>query len=116
MQESLIENKILDQLPESVRQSLLKLDLQKQGHFVDDYKRKRKRISTCYFTWILFYAHNIYLDRGVGMWFLQVLACLTIVGALWVIYDLFVIPRKVRELNEDIAKGILRDIKILQAD
>lgn len=116
MPENFVENKILDQLPSSVRQSVLKLDIQKQAHFADDYTRKRKKIAVAYLTWILCYAHNVYLERGVGMWFLQILSCMAFIGLAWVVYDLFIIPGKVRDLNEDIARSILRDIKILQAD
>ena len=114
MSENLIPSNVLDSLPSVVRHALLKLSDTDQMSFVEEYKRKRKSIAVGYVMWILFSAHNVYLDRGIGMWLLQVIACACVVGIPWVLYDLFVIPSKIRELNNDIAKEILRDIKIMQ--
>jgi len=114
MSENLIPSDVLDSLPSMVKHSLLKMSDTEQLGFTEEYKRKRKKASKAYLMWILVYAHNIYLERGVGMWILQMLACACVVGIPWVLYDLFIIPSKVRELNSDVAKEILRDIKIMQ--
>ena len=115
MAETYIPSEILDSLPSTVKFNLVKMSQESQLSFVEEYKRKRKTMPMAYLAWCVFYIHNIYLEKGFGIWFLQILSLCMIVGIAWVIIDLFRIPKMVRELNADIAKSIFRDIKIIEA-
>jgi hypothetical protein len=114
MTENLIPNEVADILPATVKQALLKMDDATQHSFLEEFKRKRKSTGKAYMFLLLGYFHNIYIGRGVGMWLLQiVLIAAAGAGLIWAIVDAFKMPTIIRNLNADIAKDIIRDIKII---
>lgn len=116
MTENLIPNKVADILPSTVKHALLKTKTETQHAFLEEFDRKKKSTTKAYLFLLLGYFHNIYLGRGVGMWLLQVILIPVFgAGLIWAIVDAFKMPKMIRNLNADLAKDIMRDIKIMDA-
>ncbi len=93
-----------------VKNALSKLPEDKQELFVDEFKRRYKKNSVAYLLWFFFGWHYIYL-KTIG-W--QLAFWLSFGGFLiWWFVDVFRIPGMVRSCNEDIARQIMRDLKII---
>ena len=107
-----IPGSILDKLPTIVKIEVIKLSPEKQGMFLEEFRRKRKSMGLAYFLWFLLGFHYIYLGK-VGWQFLY---WITLEGLfIWMIVDLFRIPGMVRGYNKDAATDVLRDLKIISA-
>ncbi len=105
-----IENSIADQLPSIVKEALSKMPPEKQSQFVEDYKRKSKSYGAMLALSILFPIQLFLLGKtGLGVAFL-----LTGGGCfVWWIVEIFLTNKRVREFNEDVAKAIMRDMKVM---
>jgi len=108
-----IPDSIFDKLPVMVRTELVKLAPDKQGMFLEEFRRKRKSVGLAYFLWFIIGFHYLYLGK-VGWQFFY---WITLEGLLiWGIIDLFRIRGMVRGYNRDIAIDVLRDLKIISAE
>jgi hypothetical protein len=105
-----IETSIADVLPSMVKESLSRLPIEKQSMFVEEFKRKAKSPGLMLALAILFPIQLFLLGKtalGVAFW-------LTGGGCgLWWLIEVFLAFKRTREFNGDIAKAIVRDIKIM---
>ena len=108
----LVPESITNNLPTMVKNELLKLPVQKQEEFIEEYKRKAKSISIAYIFWLLLGAHYIYLRR----WGTQILFWLTWGGFfIWWLIDVFRIPGMIKNYNKDISIDVLRNLKAISS-
>ena len=108
---NLIPPSINEELPAMVKNELAKLSPQRQEEFLEEYKRKRKKIAVTYMLWI-FALHYVYLPK----WRLQILYWLTLGGlSIWAIIDIFRIPSMVANYNKDVAVDIMRNLKAISS-
>lgn len=107
-----IETSIADALPSMVKESLSRLPPEKQGMFVEEYKRKAKSPGLMLALAILFPIQLLLLGK-TGLF----VAFFLTAGGLWVWWfiEIFLAMKRTREFNEDIAKTITRDLKIMSA-
>jgi len=105
-----IENSIADALPSMVKEALSKLPVEKQGLFVEEYKRKSKSGALMLVLAIFFPIQLFLLGKtGLGIAFI-----LTGGGFfMWWFVEIFLAIKRTRDFNEDLAKSIIRDIKIM---
>lgn len=105
-----LSNKVADTLPSSLKQALSQMTDNQQSTFEEEYKRKMKSRVTMQLLAIFFPIQHFLMDKtGTGVLFL-----LTFGGAgIWWIIDVFAIGGRVRNYNEDIARTLLRDMKIM---
>ena len=101
-------------LPTIVKAELAKkTDLQRQM-FAEDFAKRRKTMYYCYGYWFTFFTHRWYLTgkplMTIMQWFLTIFL---LIGLLWIIADLFYIPKMRRERNAVIAKELLVEHKML---
>lgn len=101
------------ELPLIVKASLQKEnDLQRQL-FAEEYSKKRRKLSTAYLcALVLVSTHRWYLGRP-GTTVLQWASVLVLVGVVWIVADWFRLPAMCRERNEEIAKTVLAEQRIL---
>lgn len=105
-----IPGSIWDKLPGLVKSEVANMSPEKQGLFLEEYRRKDRSVGVAYLLWFIIGLHYIYLGR-LG-W--QIFYWVTLGGLLiWTLIDLFRIPGMVRERNRDIAVDVLRDLKII---
>jgi hypothetical protein len=105
-----IESSISDVLPSMVKEALSKLPAEKQGMFVEEFKRKAKSPGLMIALAILFPIQLVLLGK-TG---LQIAFWVTFGGfGFWWIAEIFMAHKRAREFNEDLAKTIVRDIKIM---
>ena len=97
-------------VPSSVKASLGKLDSAQQKAYKRDYGRRRKSTLVAYIAWLVFGCHYLYMGR-VGMQF----AFWFTFGFLFVGYflDFFRIPGMVSRQNEDLARVLMAQHKML---
>jgi hypothetical protein len=103
---------IADTLPSSVKQALSKLPTEIQSTFEDEYKRKYKNKTVMLLLAIFFPIQHFLLGKvGMGILFFITL------GGLWVwwVIEIFLAIPRTRTFNEDLAKTILRDLKIMNS-
>ena len=105
---NLIPDSISRDLPSMVRNEVARLSAQKQGEFVEEYRRKAKTPGWAYVLWLLLGAHYAFL----GKWGLQVIFWLTLGGfCVWWVIDAFRITGMVKDYNKDAAVDVLRNLK-----
>jgi hypothetical protein len=94
-----------------VKEALSKLPAEKQSMFVEEYKRKAKSPGAMLALAILFPIQLVLLKR-TGLW----IAYLFTAGGLgiWWLIEIFIAFPRTRSFNHDVAKEIVRDIKIMQ--
>ena len=109
---SYIPNSVLDNPPILIKPELSKMPSEKQGLFVDEYRRKQKNTGIAYLLWFIIGLHYIYLNKLGWQFFYWITA-----GGflIWAFIDLFRIPGMVRDYNKDVVVDVLRDIKILSS-
>ena len=97
-------------VPSSVKAALGKLDLAQQKAYKRDYSRRRKSTLVAYIAWFLFAWHYLYMGR-VGMQFaFWCTFCFCVVGYF---IDFFRIPGMVSRHNEDLARVLMAQHKML---
>lgn len=105
-----IEPSISDVLPSMVKEALSRLPIEKQSMFVDEFNRKRRDSGIMLALAILFPIQLFLLGKtglGIAFW-------LTGGGCgVWWLIEVFMAFKRTRDFNEDIAKAIVRDIKIM---
>jgi TM2 domain-containing membrane protein YozV len=72
-----------------------------------------KNVVVAYLLWLflgIFAAHRFYLGRPVSA-ILQILSYFIIIGALWWIVDLFLIPGMVRDKNDALRRRLGAELK-----
>jgi len=105
-----IENSVADHLPSVVKEALSKMPPEKQSQFVEDYKRKSKSFGLMLALAIFFPIQLFLLGKtGLGVAYL-----LTAGGCgIWWIVEIFLTKGRVNSFNEDLARTLLRDMKIM---
>ena len=97
-------------VPSTVKAALGKLDPAQQKAYKRDYGRRRKSTLVAYIAWLLLGWHYLYMGK-VGMqfafWFTF---CFLVVG--WFI-DFFRIPGMVSRHNEDLARELMAQHKLM---
>ena len=105
-----IENSIADVLPSMVKESLSRLPPERQGMFVEEYRRKAKSPALMLVLAIFFPIQLFLLGKtglGVAYW-------ITFGGGgVWWLIEIFLAMKRTNDFNEDLAKIIVRDIKIM---
>lgn len=105
-----VSNVVLDTLPSSLKQALAQMPQDQQATFEEEYKRKMKVPMTMQLLAIFFPIQHFLMGKtGTGVFFL-------ITGGgfmVWWIVDIFTIGGRVRDYNEDIARTLLRDMKMM---
>jgi hypothetical protein len=97
-------------VPSSVKAALGKLDPAQQKAYKRDYGRRRKSTLVAYIAWLLFGWHYLYMGR-VGMQFaFWVTGGFLVVGYL---IDFFRVPGMVARQNEDLARGLMAQHKMM---
>ncbi len=109
-----ISSSVERQLPSTVKTALSKLSTEKQSLFEEEFKKKAKSTTTAYICliFLIFSVHYFYLGkpgRNILFWFTW--------GGLgiWWLIDLVTLGKRVSEYNEDVAKAILRDMKLMDS-
>jgi len=75
--------------------------------FTRKFKKRKKSTFITYLIYILVGMHYAYLKR----WDKCFIYLITVGGlGFWMLWDLFTIPRKVREFNEDLVDNLLYEI------
>jgi len=72
-----------------------------------------KNVVVTYVLWLflgVFSAHRFYLGRPLSA-ILQILSYFILIGALWWIVDLFLIPGMVREKNDELRRRLGAELK-----
>jgi len=105
-----VSNVVLDTLPSSLKQALAQMPQDQQATFEEEYKRKMKAPMTMQLLAIFFPIQHFLMGKtgaGILFWFT--------LGGFWIwwIIDWFAIGGRVRDYNEDIARTLLRDMKIM---
>lgn len=105
-----IESSIAAHLPSMVKEALSKFPAEKQGMFVEEFKRKRKDPTLMLVLAIIFPIQLFLLGKtGLGIAFIVTGGGL----GLWWIIEIVMATKRAREYNEDVAKTITRDLKIM---
>lgn len=105
-----IPTSILEKLPIMVKAELAKMPPEKQGIFMEEFRKEQKSMGLAYFLWFILGVHYVYLGK-IG-W--QLVYWFTVGGALiWMIVDLFRIPAMVGNHNKDVSIEIIKYIRIL---
>jgi hypothetical protein len=106
-----IEASIADRLPSLVKDALSKMPSERQSMFVEEYRRKARTPALMLILAVVFPIQLFLLGRaGLGIAFL-----LTAGGfAIWYVIEIFLAIPRTHRYNQDVAMGIIRDIKILQ--
>lgn len=104
-----IPDSVFDKLPSMVKAEIVKLPADKQGLFVDEFRRKSKNLGIAYLLWFIIGLHYIYLGKFGWQFFYWVTA-----GGLliWAFIDIFRMPGMVNDYNKDVAMDVFRDLKI----
>ena len=105
-----VSNVVLDTLPSSLNQALGQLTDAQQAMFEEEYKRKMKPPMKMQLLAIFFPIQHFLMGKtGSGILFWITL------GGFWIwwIIDMFTIGSRVRDFNEDIARTLLRDMKMM---
>lgn len=105
-----VSSAMLDTLPSSLKQALAQMSEQQQAMFEEEYKRKMKPPMKMQLLAIFFPIQHFLMGKtGSGILFWITL------GGFWIwwIIDMFAIGSRVRDFNEDIARTLLRDMKMM---
>ena len=112
----LIEPNIAQNLSIMAKSALMKMSEEQQMMFSEDFKRKRKSLTSAYLLLLLSpIATFIYFGKtGLLLIFLLVtLVTVGVGGVIWYIVEVFLLPKRVRHYNEELAIRVLRDQKLL---
>jgi TM2 domain len=97
-------------LPAAVKIAESKLDPKLRKAFNRDFARRRKSLIAAYLAWFLLGWHYLYLGR-IG---LQFAFWFTLGGiGLWWLMDFFRLPGIVTRLNEDMARELMAQYRIM---
>ncbi len=101
----------LNELPLSVKVELSNLNPECVRSFVEMYKKRRKKVWVAYLLLFLGGLHYLYLG-SISRWLLFALTA----GGLfiWLIYDLFTLPSRIKDVNQEKALEILSELKALE--
>lgn len=105
-----LSSRVADSLPISVKQTLAQMPDVAQSAFELEYKQKMRNPVTMQLLAIFFPIHHFLLGKtGTGILF-----WLTI-GGLWIwwIIDMFTVRGQTRTYNEDIARKLVLDMKVM---
>ena len=107
-----ISPSIADKLPPIVKQGLTKLSPEQQMTFEHEYKR-RARNNVLFLVLAILFPIQHFLEGRVGLGILFILSF----GGFWVwwLVDIFLVWGRCNRHNEDLATGILRDMKLAAA-
>ena len=107
-----IDSKLANQIPSSVKQGLAKLPPELQSTFEEEFQRECKSGALMLMLAIFFPIQHFFLGRtGLGIVF-------TFTGGglfVWWIIEWFLAIPRTRAYNQDVARRILRDIKIMNS-
>lgn len=106
-----LETSIADVLPSMVKETLSRLPVEKQAMFAEEYKRKAKN-PILMLVFAIFLPIQLFLlgKTGLGIAYL-----LTGGGCgLWYVVEIALAVKRTKDFNEDLAKTIVRDLKIMQ--
>ena len=105
-----VKPSIAKNLPTTVKSALSKMSPEDQSAFEEDYEKKAKSTGLMVFLAIVFPIQLFFLGKtGLGIAFL-----LTGGGfGAWYVIEWFLTPKRVRELNADVATKTLTDMKIM---
>jgi hypothetical protein len=105
-----LSNVVTDTLPSTVKQTLAQMSDAQQSTFEEEYKRKMKVPMTMQLLAIFFPIQHFLMGKtGAGVFF-------WITGGgfmMWYLVDIFTIGGRVRNHNEEIARSLVRDMKIM---
>ncbi len=90
----------------------MSLDLQQQAYIEARLTNEGPSMLLAYVFWFflgLFGAHRFYLGRP-GSAIVQLLTCLIVIGVLWVLVDLFLIPGMVRARQDEMRRRIAHEM------
>ena len=107
-----VSDKVKKYLPSSVSTSLGKMPEDKQMIFEEEFTKKMKKPGIA-FMWIFIFGVQYFYLGKIGIQFLYWFT----LGGLWIwaLVDMFTIWKRVKEMNEEIAKTLLRDMKIMDS-
>ena len=109
----LMSKSIMEILPAVVKNELVKLPIERQQEFSEEFGRKSKKTAVAYLFWLFFGLHYAYLGR----WGMQILFWLTAGGFLiWWLIDAIRIPGVVADYNRDMANDVMRNIKMISSN
>lgn len=100
------------ELPTIVKTELNKLDESARSAFTEEYLKKRRATDWCYVLVFIFLLHRLYLKQPL-MFVLQWVSVFLVIGLVWVVIDLLLIPSMVKKRNGEIAKEILMEQKAI---
>lgn len=102
--------RVADSLPLSVKQTLAQMPDTTQSVFEEEYKHKMKSPATMQLLAIFFPIHHFLLGKiGIGMLF-----WLTAGGFfIWWFIEIFTVRGQTRNYNEDIARKLVLDMKVM---
>ncbi|MGQ3673812.1 TM2 domain-containing protein [Xanthobacter sp. TB0136] len=95
----------------------MSMDLQQQAYIEARLTNEGPSMLLAYVFWFflgLLGAHRFYLGRP-GSAVLQIITCLLLVGVLWVLADLFLIPGMVRARQDEIRRRIAHEMGLVPA-
>ncbi len=105
-----LSNAVADTLPSTIKQALASMSDAQQEMFEEEYKRKMKPPMKMQLLAIFFPIQHFLMDKaGTGVFFW--LTCGG--GTIWWMIDMFAIGGRVRNFNEEIARNLVRDMKIM---
>ncbi|WDI35072.1 TM2 domain-containing protein [Entomospira entomophila] len=106
-----ISRSVEKNLPSSIKTAVGQLSADKQAMFEEDFKRKMKS-STLGLLLAIFLPGFSFIYRGhIGMAF-----AFWFTGGgfgIWYLIEIFTVSKKIREYNEEQARVIMRDMKIM---
>lgn len=105
--------KIPSSIPSMVKSALMKMPVEKQEIFIEEYQRRTKSVGLAYVLWLCLGFHYLYL----GKWGTQFIFWFTAGGFfIWYFIDLFRIPGVVSEYNKTIAIEVMSEFKTIMSD
>jgi hypothetical protein len=111
-----IPENISTSIPQSVRDELVRMPVEQQHQFVNDFRTQSKSLLMAYLC-SLIYCHYGLLGRwAMSGWMWASLFIASTLGFIWWLIDLVRIPGMVREYNERLAVDLLRKTRIARAN
>ena len=111
-----IPDKVSTSIPQSVRDELVRMPVEQQYQFVNDFETQSKSLLMAYLC-SLIYCHYGLLGRwAMTGWMLTSLFVASTLGFIWWLIDLVRIPEMVREYNERLAVDLIHKTHIARAN
>ena len=101
----------MDTFPPLVQSSLSKMDEEQRLTFQSEYDSRKKSMGAMV-ACTIFFIHFFVYGR-VGMGFLFILCCLTIIGFIWWPIELCLINKRLKEYNDQQAINLAREMKLM---